>query len=61
MRQALQCLDVLARTHKTKNANAHMHLQCSVGELRKFAETHKIGIADCLQKDEIVTRIMRSL
>ena len=38
-----------------------MHLQCSVGELRKFAETHKIGIADCLQKDEIVTRIMRSL
>mmetsp|Transcript_70205 Transcript_70205/g.114004 ORF Transcript_70205/g.114004 Transcript_70205/m.114004 type:complete len:195 (-) Transcript_70205:171-755(-) len=32
-----------------------------VGELRKFAETHKIDISDCLQKDEIVSRVMQSM
>jgi hypothetical protein len=32
-----------------------------VGELRRFAEQHKINISDCFEKDEIVKRIMRSL
>jgi len=40
-------------------ARAHRFLQ--VGELRKFAETHKIDISDCLQKDEIVSRVMQSM
>ena len=32
-----------------------------VGELRRFAEAHKINISDCFEKDEIVNRIFRSL